>query len=136
MKYSFIRFLLVGIVNTSVGMGLMYLLIHIAGFGYWAATAIGIAVGSCVSYMLNRTFTFGSKKQHASSIVRFILVILVCYFVAYFLGEKIVHLFLKQLDVRREWLIDDLAVLFGTGIYTIFNYFGQRNFVFHTKEAN
>src|SRR6478752_1743962 len=56
MKGSFVRFLVVGLVNTGVGLSIMYVLLHIFHH-YWAATFVGNAAGAVVSYVLNRIFT-------------------------------------------------------------------------------
>lgn len=55
---TFLRFLLVGVLNTLVGLTLTLICFHVLHTGYWGATAIGNACGVWVSYMLNRRFTF------------------------------------------------------------------------------
>jgi putative flippase GtrA len=130
MKHSFIRFLLVGVINTIVGLSSMYLFLHAFHFSYWASTFFGNIIGACVSYILNRSFTFKSNAAVGKSMLRFALVILTCYFVSYFLGEKIALYLFSQLSFLGTKYAQDAAVLFGTGIYTITNYFGQRLFVF------
>ena len=52
------KFLLVGVLNTLVGNGLMFLLYNLAGFSYWPATGLSYALASVMSYFLNRYFTF------------------------------------------------------------------------------
>nr|WP_040340267.1 GtrA family protein [Fictibacillus macauensis] len=128
MNHSFVRFLVVGVLNTLVGLSAIYVFMHAFSVPYWGATFLGNAIGACVSYVLNRTFTFQSKATYGKSIVRFALVIFICYVVAYFLGSKLATwafaLWLPRFDAR------DVAVLLGTGFYTILNYIGQRWFVF------
>ncbi len=70
-NHSFVRFLLVGIVNTIVGLSIIYVLLNGAGIGYWPATLIGNGIGAAVSYMLNRSFTFGSRTQVRRSLWKF-----------------------------------------------------------------
>src|SRR5947209_2726841 len=83
--HSFIRFLLVGVINTVVGLSAMYLFLHGFSLSYWASTFIGNIIGACVSYFLNRTFTFKSSTAVGKSMVRFTLVILACYVISYYL---------------------------------------------------
>lgn len=116
---------MVGVINTIIGMGSIYLLIHILSFGYWPATFIGNSIGASVSYFLNRNFTFKSNNAHFSTIIRFTIVIGLSYFIAYFLGVKFVKAFLAEFPYK-----EDIAVLLGSGGYTILNYFGQKWFVF------
>lgn len=133
MKNSFIRFLLVGIINTIVGLSFMYLFLHLFSFSYWLSTFLGNIIGACVSYFLNRTFTFKSDVTMGKSMIRFAIVILGCYFISYYLGEKIAYFIFDQISFLSKKYASDVAVLFGTGCYTIINYFGQRLFVFQKK---
>jgi putative flippase GtrA len=135
MKHPFIRFLLVGVVNTIVGLSAMYLFLHGFSFSYWVSTFLGNIIGACVSYILNRSFTFKSNAEIGTSMVRFAIVILVCYFISYFLGQKIALYLFSQLSFLGTKYAQDAAVLFGTGIYTITNYLGQRIFVFKQRQA-
>ena len=63
------RFLLVGVVNTLVGYGVMFGLYNLAGLhlwgdpGYWISSAANYLVGSVVSFFLNKHFTFRSGRR-------------------------------------------------------------------------
>ena len=46
---SMLRFLLVGVVNTLVGAGIMFLLYNLAGCSYWLSSAANYIVGGVVS---------------------------------------------------------------------------------------
>lgn len=52
-----LKFLLVGVVNTIVGTGLMFLLYNVFSVSYWISSAANYIVGSIVSYFLNKYFT-------------------------------------------------------------------------------
>ena len=133
MKHSFVRFILVGVVNTFVGLSFMYLFLHAAGLSYWISTFLGNSIGACVSYILNRKFTFKSRNSISKSAIRFIIVILCCYFISYNLGKNLVVWILKPYDFFSGKLIMDLSVLVSTGLYTVMNYLGQKLFVFPSK---
>lgn len=135
MNNSFFRFLLVGVINTIVGLSFMYLFLHLFSFSYWLSTFLGNMIGACVSYILNRSFTFKSNADVGKSMIRFIAVILGCYFLSYYAGEKIAYFVFSQLPFLPKKYATDGAVLFGTGFYTIINYFGQRLFVFQKKDS-
>ncbi|MCL6571568.1 MAG: GtrA family protein [Bacillus sp. (in: Bacteria)] len=130
MNYSFVRFILVGIVKTIFGLSVMYMCIHGEGFSYWQSTFIGNSIGACVSFYLNRTFTFKSDSAISSSVIRFVTVILCSYFISYRVGQIIVTGLLKSSPYITENVRVNLAVLLGTGLYTVFNYSGQKLFVF------
>lgn len=121
---SLVRFLLVGIVNTCIGLAIMFFLLNVANVSYWTSTFIGNAAGACVSFLLNRTFTFKSDVSYYKGLPRFIAIIVLCYFSSYFCSEKL-----------AEWIFspsvkENISVLLGSVFYTISNYFGQRYFVF------
>jgi putative flippase GtrA len=126
MSHSFIRFLLVGVINTIIGLGSIYFMTHILSFGYWTATFLGNSIGATVSYFLNRNFTFKSNHAHLQTIIRFVIVIGLSYFLAYYIGAK----FVKVCKIPND---EDVAILFGSGGYTLLNYFGQKSFVFPKK---
>ena len=110
------KFLLVGVLNTLVGNGLMFLLYNLAGFSYWPATGLSYALASVMSYFLNRYFTN----------------IAVCYGLAYGLAKPLVRLIFSGLS--KKWA-ENLAMLAGMGLFVVFNYFGQRFFAFREKKA-
>lgn len=134
------KFLLVGVINTLVGTGVMFLFYNLCGFNYWFSTASNYIVGSIVSYLLNKYYTFQSKTNSFESIVKFVINISICYLVAYGAAKPFVYWIC---DILREnvatfsflnakWC-DNLAMIAGMGIFVVLNYFGQRFFVFRGK---
>jgi putative flippase GtrA len=126
----FTRFLLVGMVNTLTGLFIIFLLLNVFGLSYWISTFVGNCVGAVVSFLLNRTFTFNSQIDFTKGIPRFIIVILVCYFLSYFLSEFLANGVYDFYNIITYFTEEEFAILLGSGFYTITNYFGQRNFVF------
>lgn len=63
---SMLRFLLVGVVNTLVGAGIMFLLYNLAGCSYWLSSAANYIVGGVVSYFLNKYYTFKNTERCGS----------------------------------------------------------------------
>ena len=133
MKYRFVRFLMVGVMNTIVGLTSTYLLLHIAGLSYWPATFLGNSVGAVVSYFLNRSFTFRSKSAVFESMPRFVAVILFCYFASYMLGRNLVE-WILGVSLLSAGIKTDVAVFISTGIYTVMNYLFQKIFVFKSTK--
>ncbi len=132
MNYQFVRFLLVGVANTIVGLSVMYLLLHLAGFSYWVSTFLGNSVGAVVSYFLNRSFTFRSQSSGFKSMLRFVAVILFCYFVSYTFGRNLVEWIVSSSNITSG-MKTDIAVLISTGFYTVLNYLCQKLFVFKSS---
>ena len=132
------RFLLVGVLNTLVGYGVMFGLYNLAGLhawgdrGYWVSSAANYVVGSIVSFFLNKHFTFRSQEKGAGVVVRFILNISVCYLLAYGLAKPAVSWALGGLGLDAR-LQGNLTMLAGSGLFVVLNYFGQRFFAFRKR---
>lgn len=124
---SFIKFVIVGFINTLVGTSVMYIAYNIGHFGYWPSTILNYVVGSIVSFILNKYFTFKSRKQGIKEIIPFILNIIACYIVAYGIAQFINIFFLASLHTT---LADNIAMGIGMCLFVICNYIGQRYVVF------
>ena len=135
------KFLLVGVINTLVGTGVMFLFYNLFHFGYWFSSASNYVVGSIVSYLLNKYYTFQSKNNSLKSIVKFIVNISLCYLLAYGAAKPLVYWVCEVLRdnvaafsfLNAKWC-DNLAMVAGMGIFVVLNYLGQRFFVFNDKE--
>ena len=122
-----IKFIFVGILNTLVGTGVMFFSYNILGLGYWISSALNYIIGSILSYFLNKYFTFKSKRNGIGSILRFVINISLCYFIAYGIAKPVVtHILLGYSYVIR----DNISMLFGMGLFVVLNYIGQRYIVF------
>lgn len=77
------KFILVGIVNTIVGTSVMFLMYNVANFNYWISSASNYVIGSIVSYLLNKYFTFQNKEKSLKMVLKFIVNISICYLIAY-----------------------------------------------------
>lgn len=123
------RFIVVGIMNTIIGTAAMLVCYNFLHMGYWASSAMDYVIGSIFSYFANKYFTFQMKKKSGAEAIRFVINILVCYFLSYGIARPFIDLILKELSLSRS-LMDQISMLFGTGIFIVFNYFGQKFFVF------
>ena len=88
-----------------------------------------IIIGSIFSYFANKYFTFKVEKKSRAEVIRFIINIIVCYFLSYGIARPIIDLILNDLALSKS-IMDQISMLFGTGIFIVFNYFGQKFFVF------
>ena len=128
---SMLRFLLVGVVNTLVGAGIMFLLYNLAGCSYWLSSAANYIVGGVVSYFLNKHYTFKNTERSWRQVLRFALNVAVCWLLAYGIAKPLALRLLAGFD---EKLQTNAAMLAGLCLYTALNYLGQRFFAFRAKE--
>ncbi len=73
---EFIKFVLVGLLNTGVDVAIFILLTWI-GIPYVAAQVVSYSCGAANSYLLNKLWTFRSSGLSYAEIVRFTVVNLV-----------------------------------------------------------
>jgi putative flippase GtrA len=124
---TFIKFILVGFINTAFGSLTMFLLYNIGGFTYWQSSAANYFFGSILSFFLNKHFTFKIKHWSLKICAFFILNIVVCYLFAYGIAKHIFSFFLRKEELKLQ---ENLAMIFGMCVFTFLNYCGQRFFVF------
>lgn len=124
---TLLRFLLVGVVNTLVGCGTMFLLYNLAHWSYWASSAANYIVGGIVSFFLNKYFTFRKKEWSWSQAIRFACNVALCWLLAYGMAKPLV---LHLLEGQSVWLQENAAMFVGMCLYTALNYLGQRFFAF------
>ena len=123
------RFIIVGVMNTIIGTAAMLIAYNIFHMGYWASSAMDYIIGSIFSYFANKYFTFKVEKKSKAEVIRFVINIVVCYFLSYGIARPIIEFVLKDIALSKS-LMDQISMLFGTGIFIVFNYFGQKFFVF------
>jgi putative flippase GtrA len=131
---TFFRFLLVGLINTCVGLFIIFFLLNTVHLSYWVSTFTGNVVGACVSYCLNRSFTFNSQVSFQRGLPKFFTIILICYVGSYFFSEKLLF-WLNQFQMVSPSVEQNGAVLLGSVLYTISNYLGQKYLVFNTVKT-
>lgn len=127
---KFAKFLLVGVINTLVGTAIMFGLYNLVHCTYWVSSAVNYILTSILSFFLNKYFTFGSREKSASEVVRFAVNIAVCYLLAYGIAKP---LCVAVLSGASPTIRDNISMLCGMCLFTVFNYFGQRFFAFHVK---
>jgi putative flippase GtrA len=115
-----LRFGLVGIVNTAIGLASIYGLMFCLGVGPAAANALGYVIGLCTSFLLNRTWTFKSSRP-----LRALPQFLVVASVSYMLNLGVVMGGLALFDGNPY-----IMQLAGVATYTVAMFFACRWFVF------
>lgn len=119
---SLLRYLLVGVINTMVGYGVILFLQLGLGVHAIAANALGYFVGLVVSYLLNRAYTFRSSQSHAKGVPTFIAVAGMCY---------LLNLAVLQLTIGYLGLSVPIAQGMAIGCYSIAFFVAGRYLVFN-----
>lgn len=138
LNSSFLRFLVVGVINTAVGTAVMFGLYNLAGLhawgkvGYWLSTIGNYTVGSVVSFFLNKRFTFKNKEKGKAVVIRFVVNIAVCMTLAYGIAQKAVEAALAD-TILSQQMQGNVSMLVGMVLFVLLNYFGQRFFAFRNR---
>lgn len=128
---TFWKFIAVGIINTIFGTTIMFVCYNVFHLGYWLSSGANYFFGSILSFVLNKYFTFQNKEKSISQIVRFVINILVCYFVAYGVAKPLTIMLLAQAPVKVQ---ENIAMLVGMCFFVGLNYLGQRFFAFRKQD--
>ena len=121
LLFELIRFGGVGGFTTVLYFALLWLLTKLLSLPMWALAALASGPPLLVAYLLHRSFTFNSQKQHHSAGPRFLFVQLSGVAInsaVIWLGTDLAHLpFL-------------LAQLGAIAVQVAFTYLGQKFFAF------
>lgn len=116
-----LRFGGVGGLTTVLYFALLWLLTKLLPLPMWALAAIASGPPLVVAYLLHRSFTFNSTKQHKSAGPRFVVIQLSGVAInsaVIWLGTDVVHV---------PFLVAQLAAI---GVQVLFTYLGQKFFAF------
>lgn len=127
---TLIKFAIVGVINTLFGMSIMFVFYNVFHLSYWISTASNYIFGSILSYFLNKYFTFQNKERSFKIVVRFAINIAICYSIAYGIAQPAAVFFVKDMGKAVQ---DNVAMIFGSGLFVVLNYFGQKFFAFKEK---
>lgn len=123
---AFMRFLLVGVANTLVGLSVIYFAMYFLGLGIVHANAFGYSVGILLGFALNKTWTFRSRDYIVSSFFRYLLVLAVAY-----VANLATVLFANSHFDLNPYLTQALGIF----PYTVIGFLGSRYFAFRTQRA-
>lgn len=115
------RFLGVGAAATAVHYGLMTGLVEMASWPPVLAAVAGFVAGAVVNYLLNRRYTFASRRAHREGAPRFVLMLIFACTLNAALVWALIHGF------GWHYLV---AQAVATGAVLVTNYLTLRYWVF------
>ena len=117
---QFIKYCLVGLVNTGVSVLAMFFF-SLTGMRYVFYTAIGYALGFIISYFLNFYFTFRCKNSLSLGLAKFLLVNIIL-----FCGAEVIQIILIERLHAQHFLGIGVGMIF----YTVTGFFINRYYTF------
>lgn len=135
-----IHFGMVGVINTLIGWGIMALLYNLIHMNYWFSSGISYFIGSVFSYHANAKLTFKVEERDKWLPWRFAVNIIVCYLVSFSVAKPLVARLIELTGLAdggglSQALFENIAMIFGMGIFIVMNFFGQKLFVFRRKST-
>lgn len=116
----FIRFIIVGILNTAFGVG-VYCLMIFSGFPYFVATLASNILGVLFNFKTTGKFVFENSDNRL--ILRFTL----CYVLIYLINNGIIKLFL-QTGMNEYW-----SGILATPVVAVCSFFMLKCFVYKKR---
>lgn len=144
-----IKFALVGVLNTIVGVAINLVALNVLHLPFIWAGVLNYLPTSVMSFFLNKHFTFKSKGDVKKEAVRFGLNVALCFTLAYGIAEPLTHSVLQNASeeffefvrsatggilTQKDSIVDNVATLVGMGFFVLFNYTGQRFFTFKDEQ--
>ncbi len=122
---QFFKYSLVGILNTLIGLSVIYFLFNVLHFHYIVANIIGYGCGLINSFILNKKWTFESKRHFSKEIFPFLLVFGICY---------VINLLAVIFSVEVFKIHPNIAQLIGIAIYSVSNFLINKYWTFSKSE--
>jgi len=124
MVKEFLKYNLVGVINTLVGFGIIFILMFL-GLSPILSNAIGYLIGSSISFILNSKYTFKQQNLSREVTIYFFLTLLLSYFLNYI-----------TLNYALNYFNPYIAQIISGGVYTISSFLIMKFFVFGDNIKN
>lgn len=113
LRWEFYRFIIVGIINTIVGLSIIFLALY-AGLGNFSSNILGYSCGLISAYFLNKHFVFRVKNSNLNRHELFLFLIV---FILSYITNIIVLYALLHFGAHAY-----VAQTFAMITYSIFNF--------------
>lgn len=131
---QFVKYSLVGVLNTLLTLGLIFLCKSVIGLDQMLSNAIGYVAGFINSFLWNKKWVFRSKKGYAKEAAKFFIGFLVCYGVQFVTVWALsYHSPLEGFEVNILGFVLSgygVATLIGNVVYTLANFVYNRMVTF------
>ena len=121
VRNSLVRFLLVGVANTLVGLSVIWLTREVLGANDFESNLTGYIVAVVVSFVLNKRWSFTFRGDAGAALLRFILV-----FIAAYLANLMLVLTAIAISGNHSFWLQ----LLGVPAYVSLFYLGCRRYAF------
>lgn len=138
---QFIKFVLIGVLAVLVDLGCYYILLsvypeYVGSFftNEILAKSSSFVCGSIVTYQLNKYWTWKQKNRSNKRFVKFFFLYIISLLINVSVNSSALYLLFNESTFQslpRKYFI---AFILATGVSAIFNFFGQKWWVFRLKK--
>ena len=118
-----VRFILVGMLNTLVGITLGFIFISYLPLHFASSLFLATCIGVLFNYLANATFVFKQKKSLKTTYLFFLN-----YAAIYLLNILLIELIVRAAEIEEHY-----AFILITPIGVLITYWMQKNFIFQKK---
>ncbi|WP_350310517.1 GtrA family protein [Campylobacter hyointestinalis] len=122
-KKEITKFAIVGIINTIIGLTIIYILIYLR-FNDYTANLFGYVIGIFFSYILNKFYVFNNLRNNIN--FKEIIIFLIIFIFSYLMNIVI-------LNISLNYFTSYVAQFFAIFVYTIFNFILNKFITFKNK---
>lgn len=122
-----VKFIVVGVSNVVIDVGLFNLLLLAHFNAYWAAS-ISYTIAATNSFIHNRRWTFHDGRRH--TMTQQYLMFMGANAIGYVFNLGLIYLFQRYLPLTSELATDNAAKVLAAGLIVVWNYSVSRFVVF------
>ncbi|MDE6704151.1 MAG: GtrA family protein [Muribaculaceae bacterium] len=133
---QFIKFCLVGAMNTLVTLCTIFICKSLLGMNEYVANAIGYVLGVINSFLWNKQWVFRSHGRFSREAIRFALGFAVCYSLQLLTVVALNTSSFGKIEVDTGIMVVSgygFATLIGCGVYTVTNFIYNRLITFRKQ---
>ena len=124
---QFLRFLIVGFINTFIGISIIYAGKYFLGLGDVPANVVGYLMGLSVSFIFHSRWTFNYQGSQSAAAIKFAVSVVIAY---------MANLLAVLACINLAGINAYVSQAVGMPIYTIVFYLASRFFIFRKIDAN
>ncbi len=119
---QFVRYCIVGVLNTLVTMGVIYICKSFLGMNLYVSNLLGYAAGIANSFVCNRSWVFASNGHAGRQLVRFACGAGVCYLLQLWVVWMLTESPLGEFNYLIAGIVISgygIATILGNVVYTL-----------------
>lgn len=146
--HEVLHFGIIGVFNTLSGLVLVMVFYNVWHWNYWVASGTSYVIGSIFSYFANKKLTFQVEGNSWKSALKFAANIAFCYLLAYGIAKPLMRSLMSgywkeaahrvgdMIHMETHAVEENAAIIVGMGLFIVFNFIGQKFFVFAGAEKD